>query len=79
LVISPREAYFAKSRPVPIADAIGEIVAENIIPYPPGIPLLVPGEVMEQHHLEYLHYIMKQGSGVVGPEDKTLQMVRIVI
>ncbi|GAB4317925.1 MAG: arginine decarboxylase [Phototrophicales bacterium] len=79
LVISPREAYFAKSRPVPIQDAVGEVIAENIIPYPPGIPLLVPGEVMEHQHLAYLEYIMKQGSGVVGPEDKSLRKVRVVV
>jgi arginine decarboxylase len=78
IAISPREAYFAKSRPVPIEQAVGEIVAENIIPYPPGIPLLVPGEVLEQTHLDYLRYIMSQGSAVVGPEDKKVQIVRIV-
>ena len=76
--ISPREAYFAPSVVVNIEDAVGEIVAENIIPYPPGIPLLVPGEVLEAHHLEYLHYIMSKGSGVVGMEDKSLETLRIV-
>jgi arginine decarboxylase len=79
LHISPREAYFAQSRVVPIADAVGEIVAENVIPYPPGIPLLVPGEMLEQRHLDYLHYIMSKGSGVVGTEDKTLKTLRIVV
>lgn len=78
LVISPREAYFAHARLVPIADAVGQVVAENVIPYPPGIPLLVPGEVMEQRHLDYLHYIMSKGSAVVGPEDKTIKTLRIV-
>jgi arginine/lysine/ornithine decarboxylase len=78
LQLSPREAYFATSRPVAIADAVGKVVAENVIPYPPGIPLLVPGEIMEQRHLDYLHYIVRKGSAVVGPEDKTLQTLRIV-
>jgi arginine/lysine/ornithine decarboxylase len=78
LQLSPREAYFAASRPVAIEDAVGKVVAENVIPYPPGIPLLVPGEVMEQRHLDYLHYIVSQGSAVVGMEDKTLRTLRIV-
>lgn len=78
LAISPREAYFAPSRAMPIEQSIGEIIAENIIPYPPGIPLLVPGEVMDKAHLDYLHYLMGKGSGVVGPEDKTLKMIRVV-
>ncbi|HRF97036.1 MAG TPA: hypothetical protein PLZ51_17630, partial [Aggregatilineales bacterium] len=51
IAISPREAYFATSRPVPLAQSVGEITAENIIPYPPGIPLLVPGEVITQEIL----------------------------
>ncbi len=76
--ISPREAYFAPSRPVVLEQAVGQIVAENIIPYPPGIPLLVPGEVMAQAHLDYLRYIMSKGSGVVGTEDRTVQTVRVV-
>lgn len=78
LQMSPREAYFAVSCAVPIAEAIGEIVAENIIPYPPGIPLLVPGEMFEQQHLAYLQYIMTQGSRIVGTEDKSLKTLRIV-
>lgn len=76
--ISPREAYFAASRVVKLDEAVGQIVAENIIPYPPGIPLLVPGEVLGQEHLDYLRYIMRRGSGVVGTEDRTVQTVRIV-
>jgi arginine decarboxylase len=78
LEISPREAYFANARAVPIQQAIGHVVAENVIPYPPGIPLLVPGEVMEQRHLDYLQYIMSKGSSVVGTEDKTVATLRIV-
>lgn len=78
LQITPREAYFAKSRIVPIEEAVGEIVSENIIPYPPGIPLLVPGEKLEQEHIDYLHYIMSKGSRVVGTEDKSLKTLRIV-
>jgi arginine decarboxylase len=78
LVISPREAYFAHARVLPIEQAVGHVVAENVIPYPPGIPLLVPGELMEQKHLDYLQFIMSKGSSVVGTEDKTVKTLRIV-
>jgi len=78
LVITPREAYFANSKFVPIDEAVGEVVAENIIPYPPGIPLLVPGERLEAYHIEYLDFIRSKGSNVVGTEDKTLKTLRIV-
>ncbi|MCU0482429.1 MAG: aminotransferase class I/II-fold pyridoxal phosphate-dependent enzyme [Anaerolineae bacterium] len=78
IAISPREAYFANSRPVPLAQSVGEICAENIIPYPPGIPLVVPGEVITQEILDYLGYLRRMGSGVVGVEDKTLTYLRVV-
>lgn len=78
LAISPREAYFAPSRSVAIREAVGHVSAENIIPYPPGIPLIVPGEVIDEAHLDYLDYLVSKGSGIVGTEDKTLQTVRVV-
>ncbi len=78
MALSPRDAYFAQSKIVPLAQSIGEICAENIIPYPPGIPLIVPGEIIEKPYLDYLAFIRSQGGGVVGPEDKTLATVRVV-
>lgn len=49
VVLSPREAYFAHRRRMPLRDAIGEVSTEQFCPYPPGVPLLAPGErVTEQ-------------------------------
>jgi arginine/lysine/ornithine decarboxylase len=77
--ISLRDAYFAtKTHTVPLNEAIGHILAENIIPYPPGIPLLVPGEIMEQRHFEYLCHLIDKGGTIVGMEDSSLRTVRIV-
>ncbi|CAF4459050.1 unnamed protein product, partial [Adineta steineri] len=77
--ISLRDAYFAiKTRAIPLNEAVGHILAENIIPYPPGIPLLVPGEIMEQSHLDYIRHLIERGSSIVGMEDLSLQMIRIV-
>lgn len=78
MALPPREAYFATSKVVPLAQSVGEICAENIIPYPPGIPLIVPGEIIEKPYLDYLAFIRSQGGGVVGLEDKTLETVRVV-
>ena len=77
--ISLRDAYFAtRTRIVPLNESVGEILAENVIPYPPGIPLLIPGEIMEQRHLDYVHHLIKKGSTIVGMEDLSLRTVRIV-
>ncbi|CAF3876015.1 unnamed protein product [Adineta steineri] len=77
--ISLRDAYFAiKTRTILLNEAVGHILAENIIPYPPGIPLLVPGEIMEQSHLDYIRHLIERGSSIVGMEDLSLQTIRIV-
>jgi len=78
MVINPRQANFAASRRIPLAQAIGEICAEQIMPYPPGIPLLLPGERIDSDMLDYLHYIKEQGITIVGPEDTSLEYVRVI-
>ncbi|MGJ3239180.1 MAG: aminotransferase class I/II-fold pyridoxal phosphate-dependent enzyme [Anaerolineae bacterium] len=77
--LTPREAYFAPSRPVPITEAIGAVIAENIIPYPPGIPLLVPGEVLTTEHLSYVRHLQSQGTAIVGAEDPHFQQLQVVL
>ena len=55
MTMTPRDAYFApKTRALPIDQAVGKILVESVIPYPPGVPLLVPGEVLEQGHVEFI-------------------------
>jgi lysine decarboxylase len=77
--ISLRDAYFAtKTRAVPLNSAVGHILAENVIPYPPAVPLLIPGEIMEQCHLDYIRQLIGKGSIIVGTEDSSLRTVRIV-
>ncbi len=51
---SPREALFGPSRATPLHDAVGEITAQLVCPYPPGIPILAPGEEITQKHIAYL-------------------------
>lgn len=78
LALSPRRAYFAPSGRLPLAQAVGEVCAENIIPYPPGIPVLMPGEVIDADTVAYLRYVLRQGINIVGPEDLSLEQVRVI-
>lgn len=70
--LAPRDALFAKKRRVSTKDSIGEISGELICTYPPGIPLLIPGEVITQDVLNYLLDAQKQGAMVSGAADKEL-------
>jgi arginine decarboxylase len=76
--MSPREAYFASSRLIPLADAAGEISAELVIPYPPGIPVLAPGDVITVNKLDYLKFGASVGMYISGASDHKLESIRVV-
>jgi arginine/lysine/ornithine decarboxylase len=77
--MSPREAFFAEKRAVPLAESVGCVAAELVIPYPPGIPVLAPGDVISADKIEYLRYGAARGMYVSGPADETLATVRVVV
>jgi lysine decarboxylase len=77
-VMTPRQAWFASQRTVPIASAIGEVSAEVITVYPPGIPILMPGEVITRDQLAYLAACARSGAHITGAADPALSSIRIV-
>ncbi len=56
-VLTPRQALFAPRRTLPLADSAGRIAACQIAPYPPGVPVIAPGEAIQKKHLAYLREI----------------------
>ena len=79
LVMSPREAFFAPSRAIPLEAASGEISSELVIPYPPGIPVLAPGETITDDKLDYLREGAAHGMYLSGPADPELKTIRVVV
>ena len=77
-MLTPRDAYFAPTRVVPLPLAAGEIAAEAVIPYPPGIPVLTPGEIISDVKLDCLREGLAAGMHVRGAADPTLQTLRVV-
>jgi lysine decarboxylase len=77
-VLTPREAYFAPTRIVPMREARGEVAAEAVIPYPPGIPVLTPGEVISDVKLACLREGLTRGMHIRGVADPTLQTLHVV-
>lgn len=67
--LSPREAFFAKKRRVNIEESVGEICGEMISPYPPGIPVMIPGEVITKDSLNYLLHVSRIGASISGASD----------
>jgi arginine/lysine/ornithine decarboxylase len=78
LAMSPRDAFFSPSRAIPLAQASGEISTELVIPYPPGIPVLAPGEVITDEKVAYLREGVDHGMYVSGPADPKLRTIRVV-
>jgi len=76
--MSPRDAFFADTRAVPLAEAAGEVSAELVIPYPPGIPVLAPGDVITADKVDYLHRGAAHGMYLSGPADPNLATIRVV-
>jgi arginine decarboxylase len=78
MAITPRQADRSHQISVSIDRAIGKISAESICPYPPGIPVLIPGEIITTEALDYLRSIVDLGGEIVGCSDPDLATVRIV-
>jgi arginine/lysine/ornithine decarboxylase len=78
LVMTPRDAFFSMSREVSLAAAEGEVSAELVLPYPPGIPVLAPGEVITAGKIAYLQEGAAHGQYISGPADPTLGTIRVV-
>lgn len=77
-VMLPRDAFFGAVELVPADKAAGRVAAEQITPYPPGIPVVVPGELLNDAVVEYLRSGLKAGMPLPDPADPQLEHIRVV-
>lgn len=75
--MNPREAFFAPIRTVALEKAIGCICGETIAFYPPGIPVLCPGEEITEALVEYIRFYQAKGMRLSGAVDSTLGTIRV--
>ncbi len=78
VVMLPRDAYFAKHCTVSAEEAIGRVSAELVAPYPPGIPVLAPGERITREAIEGLLRALADGTQVRYAADRTLRTFQVV-
>jgi arginine decarboxylase len=76
--MTPRDAFFARVEQVPVAEAVGRVVAEMISPYPPGVPVLAPGEIISQEAVDYLTTGVAAGMLVPDAADSSMKTLRVV-
>jgi lysine decarboxylase len=77
--ISMREAYFASTEMVSAADAVGRVSADLIAPYPPGVAVIAPGEILTEHIVHGLSASQKAGVRIAYATDPTLGKFRVVV
>lgn len=78
LALLPREAFFAEKRPHPFRESAGRISAEMIMTYPPGIPIICPGEIINQDVIDEILFLKEAGGLIQGMEDKELEYINVI-
>jgi len=71
--VKPKEAFYAEKKKVRLRESEGLISGEFVMCYPPGIPILAPGELITKETIDYIEYSKKKGSLVTGPEDMEIE------
>ncbi len=79
LCLSPREAFYAKGEAIPLDKSLGRVSKELVMVYPPGIPIIMPGEIINRPCLEYIKNAKAFILPIQGPEDPTLASIRVVL
>lgn len=78
VVLPPQHAFYSGKTAVPLRESAGEICSEFVMCYPPGIPILAPGERITPDILEYISYAKDVGCSLTGTEDKSINTINIV-
>ena len=74
----PQAAFYSPKRAVPIGESAGRICGEFVMCYPPGIPILSPGERITREILEYIAYAKEKGCSMTGTEDMEQKYLNVV-
>lgn len=78
VAISPQSAFYAEKESLSLMEAEGRICSEFVMCYPPGIPILAPGEEITKDILEYISYAKEKGCSMTGPEDPGIDRLNVL-
>lgn len=79
VVSSPQEAFYSKKKSLPIHESVGYVCSEFVMCYPPGIPILAPGERITKEILDYIDYAKAKGCSMTGPEDPEIEHLNVIM
>lgn len=76
--LTPREAFYKEKKSVKIYESVGKVSGEYIIPYPPGISIISPGEIITKDVIDYILFCKEKGMNVSGLKDSNLGQIQII-
>jgi len=78
VMVSPRDAYYAPKKLVLLEDSEGKVSGESVMTYPPGIPIVAPGEQISKKIIEYIRFLSGTNSMLTDTEDPTVEYIKIL-
>lgn len=78
VAVPPRKAFYSEKISLPLRAAAGKICTESVMCYPPGIPILAPGELVTKEIIEYIEYAKAKGCSVQGTEDFAVERLNVL-
>ena len=76
---APRKAFYADKISLPLDEASGKVCTEFVMCYPPGIPILAPGELVTDEIIEYIKYAKAKGCQMTGTEDLNIERLNVIV
>lgn len=78
LAMSPRDAFYADMEKVKLADSVGRVSGESIMAYPPGIPIVTPGELITQEVIDYIEFLKSEETMITDLEDDNIEFIKVI-
>ena len=78
VVLAPKAAFYAEKQSLPLKECVGRVAAEFVMCYPPGIPILAPGERVTADIVDYIAYAKEKGCSLTGPEDMEINDLNVI-
>ena len=78
VAMSPQEAFYGEKESLPIRETAGRVCSEFVMCYPPGIPILTPGEQITEGIIDYIAYALEKGCSMTGPEDPGIERLNVL-
>lgn len=78
VVMTPRDAFYSKKVSIPLEDSEDEVAGESIMAYPPGIPIVSPGEKIDRNIIRHVQFLKEHHSVLTGTEDPDVNRIQVV-